>query len=77
MTDEIKNERDTAQSKAGRRASLLLAGTGVFWIVTVFLGGQFDWPVRIRVFFDIMALVGFGCALLLTFQARRLGRSGK
>ena len=77
MTDENKNERDSAQSKAGRRASLVSAGTGVFWIVTMYLGGQFDWPVRIRVLFDIMALAGFGIALLLTYQARRHGRSGK
>jgi hypothetical protein len=49
----------------------------VFWIVVMFLGGQFDWPVRIRVLFDLMALAGFGFALLLAYQARRHGRSGK
>jgi uncharacterized membrane protein len=75
MTDKGERPRDTAQARAGRRAALLLAGTGVFWIIAIFAGNMMDWPTRIRALFDLIALAGFGLALWLTYQARKAGRN--
>ena len=74
MSDKGKLARDTAQAKAGRRAALMLAGTGVFWIAAIFLGNLMEWPTRIRALFDLIALAGFGLALFMTYQARKAGR---
>lgn len=62
---------DTRQAKAGQRVALILAGTGVFWILTTLAGQQFDWSIRTRAFFDLAALAGFGFALWHTFQLWR------
>ncbi|SMY07789.1 hypothetical protein LOM8899_01929 [Flavimaricola marinus] len=65
---------DTKQARAGRRAALVMAGTGIFWIAAIFLGNQMEWPVRIRALFDLIALAGFGLSLWMTYQARKAGR---
>jgi hypothetical protein len=62
---------DTKQAKAGQRVALILAGVGVFWIVVTLLGDEYDWPLRVRMFFDLAALAGFGFALWQTFKLWR------
>lgn len=74
MSKTTQAERDAKQARAGRRAALLMAGTGLFWIAAMFLGRFFEWPVRTRALFDLMALAGFGLSLWLTYQARKAGR---
>lgn len=56
---------------AGQRAALVMAGTGVFWIIANYAGEKLGLPMRKRAFFDIIALVGFGYALYLTFKLWR------
>ena len=73
MTGGKPSPGDIARARAGRRAALVLAGTGLFWIAAVFAGNQMDWPVRIRALFDLIALAGFGLALWLTYRARKAG----
>ncbi|APO86399.1 MULTISPECIES: DUF5337 domain-containing protein [Marivivens] len=51
----------------GQRSALFLAGVGVFWIVATWAGGQFGLSNRTRALFDIIALVGFGWALWMTY----------
>ena len=65
-------DRSTTHSaKAGRRTALVLAGTGVFWIVMTFLGSKFGWSNRTRALFDLFALAGFGWALWMTIDIWR------
>ncbi|MCP1167507.1 DUF5337 domain-containing protein [Limimaricola litoreus] len=59
---------------AGRRAALVLAGTGVFWMITVFAGNALDLPMRWRGLFDLMALAGFVMGLWMTYQTWRARR---
>lgn len=73
MTDQSKSH----SAKAGRRTALVLAGTGVFWIVMTFLGSKFGWSNRTRALFDLFALAGFGWALFSTFALWRARQIGK
>ncbi|MGJ8622262.1 MAG: DUF5337 domain-containing protein [Yoonia sp.] len=61
----------TKQGRAGQRVALLVAGTGVFWILVTLLGSEYGWSVQIRAFFDLAALAGFGFALWQTYQLWR------
>jgi len=73
MTDQ-----NLAQSaKAGRRTALVLAGTGVFWIVMTLLGSKFGWSNRTRALFDLFALAGVVLALFSTFALWRARQTGK
>ncbi len=62
---------------AGRRAALVLAAVGVFWIVVTAMGSELGWPTRVRALFDLLALAGFGVALYLTWQVWRLRRADR
>ncbi len=53
----------TDLERRGRRIALLIAGIGVAWIAVTALGAALDWSQRLRAFFDLAALAGFGYAL--------------
>lgn len=59
------------QSAKGRKAALLMAGTGIFWIGATALGSYLGWSNRIIALFDLFALAGFGWALWMTFTIWR------
>ena len=61
----------TPEAKAGQRVALIMAGTGVFWILAMALGAEYQWPQQVRAIFDLAALVGFGFALFKTYQLWR------
>ncbi|MEM8577668.1 MAG: DUF5337 family protein [Pseudomonadota bacterium] len=48
----------------GRRLGLFIAGVGVFWILAFIVGRDMGWSMRTRALFDLMALAGFGLALI-------------
>ncbi len=55
----------------GRRAAIVMAATGVFWIAVTWIGGELGWTNRTRALFDLVALAGFGAGLWIAFQAWR------
>ena len=59
------------QSRKGRQAALVIAGTAVFWVVTTFVGGQMGLSQRMLALFDMLALAGFIWALWMIFQIWR------
>lgn len=67
----------TEQAKAGQRVALIMAGTGVFWVLITLIGSEYGWSNRTRAFFDLAALAGFGFALWQTFQLWRMRRNDK
>jgi len=68
----VARGRDTnAIQRQGRLASLVAAGTGVFWIVAIWAGNQFDWPQRTRALLDLIALAGFAFVLITAFRIWR------
>ncbi|TNC73887.1 hypothetical protein FHG71_04450 [Rubellimicrobium roseum] len=68
---------DPRLGAAGRRAALVLAGVGLFWIAVTALGDALGWSPRLRALLDLFALAGFGFALYLTWQVWRLSRTHK
>ncbi len=66
-----------AVARAGRRAALVLAGVGVFWVLATWAGDTLGWSTRLRALFDLVALAGFAFALYLTWQVWRLRRAEK
>lgn len=69
--------RDPVLIRAGKRAALAVAVVGLVWVGATYLGGAYGWSQRTRAFFDLFALAGFGWALYLTWQVRRLARAHK
>lgn len=47
---------------AGRRVSLVIAGTGIVWILANLIGSEYGWSARTMGLFDLLALAGFGAA---------------
>jgi threonine/homoserine/homoserine lactone efflux protein len=64
------SEHDIA--RRGRQAALMIAGTGVFWILSTFIGGRMGLSNRTLALFDLVALAGFIWAFWMIFQIWRL-----
>ena len=58
-------------ARQGRLASLVAAGTGVYWIGAVWAGNHFDWPQRTRALLDLIALAGFAFVVITAFRIWR------
>ncbi len=67
----------TRQAKAGQRVALMIAGVGVFWVLVILLGDEYGWSNRVRAFFDLAALAGFGFALWQTYRLWRARQDEK
>jgi uncharacterized membrane protein YfcA len=59
------------QARKGRLTALLIAGTGVFWIIATLIGAQMGWSMRTRALFDLIALAGFVLAIVMIYQIWR------
>ena len=70
-------DRDQQIARRGRFAALVIAGTGVFWVLATLIGGQLGLDNRTRALFDLMALAGFVWALVLIYQIWRARRSNQ
>ncbi|KQB98359.1 hypothetical protein AL073_05670 [Loktanella sp. 1ANDIMAR09] len=68
---------NTSESRAGQRVALIVAATGVFWVLANLIGAEYDWPNRLRALFDLAALAGFGFALWQTYQLWRARQKDK
>lgn len=64
-------------SKAGQRASLWIAGLGVFWLCINMIGGYYGWSNRTRALFDLVVLAGFGWALWNVIKIWRARQSDR
>ena len=64
------SEREN-QSRKGRQAALVIAGTAVFWVLAILIGGQLGLSNRMLALFDMLALAGFIWALWMIFQIWR------
>ena len=64
-------QSDAEIARKGRMAALVIAGTGIFWILATIIGGSLALDQRVRALFDLMALGGFVFALVLIHQLWR------
>lgn len=67
-----KRAKDTVLAQRGRQAAIVLVVTGLFWILTTWMGARMGLDNRTRGLFDLIALAGFGYALWLTWQVWRM-----
>lgn len=54
-----------AQKKAGQRLALVIAGTGIAWVLANMMGAHFGWSNRTRALLDLIALAGFAWAIFV------------
>ena len=73
----MAQHENTSESRAGQRVALIVAATGVFWVLAVLIGDQYNWTIRTRALFDLAALAGFGFALWQTYQLWRARQKDK
>lgn len=64
--------KDRQIARKGRLTAMVIAGTGVAWIIATLIGGYLDLTNRVRALFDLLALAGFIWAFVLIFQMWRL-----
>jgi hypothetical protein len=50
--------------KAGRRLALFIAGTGLFYVLATLIGDEYGWSNRTMGLIGLVALAGFGVALI-------------
>lgn len=67
----------TPQARAGQRVALIIAVTGVLYVLANLIAAEYGWSNRTRAFFDLAALAGFGFALWQTFQLWRARQDEK
>jgi len=67
-------DADQQLARKGRATALVVAGTGVFWVIVTLIGEQMGWSTRTRALFDLAALAGFIWAFVLIYQLWRLRR---
>ncbi|WP_104018776.1 DUF5337 domain-containing protein [Roseovarius nitratireducens] len=70
-------QQDAEIARKGRLAALVIAGTGVFWILATLIGGGLGLDQRVRALFDLMALGGFVFALVLIYQLWRMRQGNR
>ncbi len=66
------SERDEQIARKGRFTAMVIAGTGVLWILASLIGGHLELTNRTRALFDMLALAGFIWAFVLIYQLWRL-----
>lgn len=71
------SDREEETARKGRMSAMVIAGTGVFWILATLIGGQMGLQERMRALFDLMAAAGFVWALVLIYQIWRARRSNQ
>jgi len=54
-------------TKSAQKIAIIMAATGVFWIVATWLGPKFGLSMRIQALFDLAVLAGFGFCLWQTY----------
>ena len=62
---------ELALAKQARLAAIVIAVTGVVWLLAVSFGGQLGLPVRFVFLFDLAALAAFFFALVILFRVWR------
>jgi len=60
-----------ALAKQARLAAIVIAVTGIVWLLAVSFGGQLGLPVRFVFLIDLAALAAFFFALVLLFRVWR------
>ncbi|MCR9114291.1 MAG: DUF5337 domain-containing protein [Rhodobacteraceae bacterium] len=69
--------RNDDLSKKGRRAGLIIAGTGVFWVLAMLIGEKEGFSQQTRLIFDLLALCGFVYAIWMIYQLWRDSRNNQ
>ena len=64
-------DRDHQLARKGRVTALVIAATGVFWILASLIGAEMGWSMRTRALFDLIALAGFILAIVMIYQIWR------
>ncbi|MCM2560862.1 DUF5337 domain-containing protein [Lutimaribacter sp. EGI FJ00015] len=64
-------DTERQQARKGRRTAILIAGTGMFWILATLIGAEMGWSMRTRALFDLIALAGFVLAIVMIYQIWR------
>jgi threonine/homoserine/homoserine lactone efflux protein len=73
----MPDDNDARLAQSARRASVVLAGSALFWILAITIGAEYALPNRVRALLDLIALAGFGLGLWLTYQVWRARQNGK
>ncbi|MFK7879164.1 DUF5337 domain-containing protein [Roseobacter sp.] len=69
--------QDVALAAKGRRVSMVIAGTMILWLMSLWLGPKLGLPGRYAFLFDFAALAGLFWALVVSLQIRRARKAAR
>ena len=62
----MAQDREAQQRKSGQRLAIVIAGTGLAWVLANLLGAHYGWSNRTRALLDLIALAGFAWAVIVS-----------
>lgn len=69
--------QDRALAAKGRLVSLVIVGTMVLWLLSLWIGPMLGLPGRYAFLFDFAALAGLLWALIVSLQIRRARKAAR
>lgn len=73
----LPDDEDARLARSTRRASVVLVGSALFWILAITIGAEYAFSNRVSALLDLIALAGFGTGLWLTYKVWRARQNGK
>ncbi|AML53211.1 MULTISPECIES: DUF5337 domain-containing protein [Falsihalocynthiibacter] len=70
MVKKAPNSEGSSQAKS-RLLALVIAGSGIFWVVGQALGTKLGWTQSTRLLIDLFAMAGFFWGLVVGLQIWR------
>lgn len=67
----MSSKQDHIQSKKGRLAGLVIAGSMLIWLGLQWLATELNLPVRLMLLIDFIVIAAMAWSLLITFQIWR------
>lgn len=59
------------KARQARLVAIVLIATMALWLAAQWLGGQYGWPPRYALLFDLAAAAGFVWAMIVTYRIAR------
>ena len=75
--DMDRQEFDRKIAAKGRMVSLVIAGTMILWLLSLWLAPRLGLPGRYAFLFDFAALAGLFWALVVSMQIRRARKAAR
>ncbi|AEI94470.1 MULTISPECIES: DUF5337 domain-containing protein [Roseobacter] len=75
--DQTAEARDRALAKKGRMVSLVIVGTMVAWVLSLWLAPKFGLTARHAILLDFLALAALAWSFIVSLQIKRARKAAQ